>query len=420
MSSRAPYVVILPCLLLLAGCPDDDGKPIKQKPIATDMAKDQPVDQTTDDMTSDMVADQSLDQSADLADMAKDMVLDQSPDQSSSDMTDMTPDLVADMDDMTTDMPTTTLLRGVCDPRARYRPLTARDLGAAQSVASGAVVNGTRYTFSFLEGPVWVDSEGVLLWSDFNNNSRLAQDNNGPPTIIFSLKPGGRPQVASMQGLNRTNGLAVDQKDNIIAADHGVRGITQIDLSSSRSTILTDSFNGKKYNTTNDLVVSINGTIFFSDPAYPGPLDGRQRELRYEGVFRRDASGTVTLVDDTLRRPNGVTLSPDEKTLYVADAGAQTVYKVALDADLKPGQRTVFATGVGVDGMAVDCSGNVYFAVPNTGIVVYRPDGTRIGTIGNSDDATNIAFGGTDRLTLYITGRQTLKSVKLPIPGMPY
>lgn len=325
-----------------------------------------------------------------------------------------------DATDEAADLPVAGLLRGVCPPNTTYPALTAADLVRPQTLATSVQINGQAEDFSFLEGPVWLSESNQLLWSDFNNSSPLAQDNGGPPTRILSLVPGQEITVFSEAGVLRTNGLAVDPQGQLVVADHGRRAITRVDPATLAATVLTPDYMGSAYNSTNDLVVTDQGVIFFSDPAYGGPVDGRTTPLGFEGVFRIDAAGQVSLVSDALVRPNGVTVSPDGAWLYAADAGSRKIYRAPLDAQDTPGALVEFISGSNVDGFAVDCAGNIYGSAQGEGVVVWDSSGEKIGAVPMSSPSTNLAFGGADHKTLYITGYSTLLSLELPIPGMPY
>ena len=388
----------LPCLLALLTL---------HLACGSNNSNNSPSPDASPDTSSDVAADQPI---------AQDMP---------NDVADVSPDKVGEADetdetDEAPDVPPVTLLRGVCAADTPYPVLTREQLGSAQVIATGATIDGQDESFSFLEGPVWLEESGRLLWSDFNNESPLAQDNGGPPSRIFSLKPGGEVEIFTPGGQLRTNGMAVDQNGDLVVADHGRRAITRVNPDSLAESVLTADYMGESYNSTNDLVVTDRGVVFFSDPAYSGPVDGRPTPLDYEGVFRIDLNGQVSLVSEDLRRPNGVTVSPDGRWLYVADAGDRKIYRAPLNEQDVPGDLEVFIdTAQGIDGFAVDCGGNLYGSSLRGGVTVWDANGDEIGVIGNST-STNIAFGGPNRTTLYITGRSSLLSVELPIPGMPY
>jgi len=171
------------------------------------------------------------------------------------------------------------------------------------------------------------------------------------------------------------------------------------------------------------LTVRTDGTIYFTDPDYQ--LSGRTSETGIKGVYRYSTSKVVSVIDSQFNEPNGITLSPDETTLYVSDTGANKIRKFAVAADGSTSGKADFATMTSPDGGGIDCAGNLYWAsnaAPGK-IVVISPSGTQLGTIalGASDKPTNVAFGGADHKTLYIsTSPRKIYSVALNIPGFPY
>lgn len=293
--------------------------------------------------------------------------------------------------------------------------------GPAELVADSYGVEGR--AFDFLEGPVWLTDLGLLLFSDLVTSGSLAADELGPPTIIHALHAStGRLEVFSASGQVRSNGLAVDEMGRVVAATHDVRGVSRLDPQSAARAVLVDRFEGRRFNTTNDLVVASNGTIYFTDPAYNGQLDGRERELDKEGVYRWRPDGSLERLAHG-RRPNGITLSPDEGWLYFSERGARTFWRLSLHSDGSVGAPEVLMQGrdAAADGVTMDCAGNLYLAVPERGVVVFGPDGERIGRVSGASGVTNVAFGGEDHRTLYITERRALKQVRAwPIPGLPY
>jgi len=154
--------------------------------------------------------------------------------------------------------------------------------------------------------------------------------------------------------------------------------------------------------------------VYFTDPNWQ--LGSRTSETQAENFYRVSPSGDVTLIDGGVTKPNGVTLSPDERTLYM---GGQSggIQKFTLDAAGAPGPRSQFAPG-STDGMTVDCAGNVY--VTSRDVVVFGPDGNERVRITLGGSPSNVAFGGTQRRTLFITAGSSLYSIYLNVPGMPY
>ncbi|MBC8132854.1 MAG: SMP-30/gluconolactonase/LRE family protein [Deltaproteobacteria bacterium] len=257
--------------------------------------------------------------------------------------------------------------------------------------------------FRFTEGPAWFSSQRVLFFSNFRHGDATTTFNGD----IVRYVPGGACDVFIPN--TGSNGLAVGADGRIVAAVHLTQTVTAFDLASKQATVIVGDYMNKKLSSPNDVTVHSNGTIYFTDPAWEL---GARPELLPQAIYRRDPTGTVSLIE-VLSRPNGITLSPDEKRLYVSNVGSVRVYD--LDAAGTPSNGRSFVAA-GSDGMGVDCAGNLYLT--GNGVRIYTPLGQPIGTI-NSGSATNVAFGGEDRKILYITGGTQLKAVTLNIPGYP-
>jgi sugar lactone lactonase YvrE len=277
---------------------------------------------------------------------------------------------------------------------AGLNPLVGR--GDVEKVSGG---------FTFIEGPVWLAPRGVLLFSDIPADTiNLLQP---PNTITVFRTPTGR-----------SNGLGLDPQGRLVASEGDNRRVSRT-LADGTVVTVADRWQGKRLNSPNDNITRSDGTIYFTDPPYGLP-SGQPRELDFQGVFRVDPAGMVHLESTEFNRPNGVALSPDEKTLYVDDTADGLVRKFPVRPDGSLGASTIFvpSTGGGGDGMAVDDAGNVYVAT-DSGVKVYRPSGTSWGTIPLPEVPSNCTFGGADRKTLYITAKNSLYRVALRIPGLP-
>lgn len=289
---------------------------------------------------------------------------------------------------------------------------------------AGTLEDQSSRAFNFLEGPVWDAKRQRLYFTDMNNatpNKALSDDMSGPPSIIYALNPtDSTVSVLSPEGQLRSNGLAIDEQGRLVAAAHDQRQIAALDLDTMMRSALVADYQGKSFNTINDLVLSSANTVYFTDPAYNGQLDGRARDLEFEGVFMARQDGQAILIDDRINRPNGITISPDESWLYVASRGDNKVYRYPLDAQGNPGEREVFLEGPSPDGVAIDCAGNLYFALPGKGVDVFDAQGKSLGRMANTKNVTNVAFGGPEHRTLYITEQKALKAADMPIKGMPY
>jgi len=259
--------------------------------------------------------------------------------------------------------------------------------------------------FTFSEGPLWRDD--ALLFTDILANT--IHELTPPSTIGVFRSPSGQ-----------ANGLATDINGDLLAAEHLTRRVSRTD-SMGTVTTLVDTYMGDRFNSPNDIAVRSDGTIYFTDPAYglANPLD---RELPFNGLFRRTPAGVLTAewMGATSSGPNGVSLSPDETVLYMAETAAGTIqaWDVAVDGALS-NQRT-FATGLFIpDGTCVDTRGNLYVATWANNVTVFSPLGDRWGTIGIPRQATNCAFGGTGNLTMYVTAHEGLYSTSMAVPGIP-
>ena len=265
--------------------------------------------------------------------------------------------------------------------------------------------------FVFVEGPVWSDQLNALLFSEMDFN---ADGSNGPPSKIHLLTPDGKLFTYLEQ--SGSNGIAIDER-GLLAATHDNQAVSRFDLTTKARSVVVDSVLGKKFNSPNDLTISSTGHLYFTDPDYQ--LGKRAKETKITGVYWMKPDGSVALVDGKLDKPNGISLSPDERTLYVASADG-SVWAYAIEAG-KPGKRRRFAAVNGPDGMAVDCAGNLYVTSHGPGkIEVFEPGGKRIATIEVAPKTTNAAFGGPDRKTLYITAGTGVYSIQTAVPGYPY
>jgi gluconolactonase len=252
---------------------------------------------------------------------------------------------------------------------------------------------------------LWLASRGVLMFSDIPADT--INQLQPPATITVFRRPTGR-----------SNGLGLDPQGRLIASEGDNRRVSRT-LADGTVVAVADRWQGKRLNSPNDNVTRSDGTVYFTDPPYGLPA-GQARELDFQGVFRVDPSGTLHLESREFNRPNGVALSPDEKTLYVDDTADGLVRRFPVRPDGSLGASTIFvpSTGGGGDGMAVDDAGNVYVATDG-GVKVYRPSGAPWGTIRLPEVPSNCTFGGADRKTLYITAKTSLYRVALRIPGLP-
>lgn len=302
-----------------------------------------------------------------------------------------------------------------------------RELPMPPGVESGAK---PAVVLAFTEGPA-VDADGTVYFSDIMNNRILRRSPDG--TLSVFREPSGR-----------TNGNTFDREGRLLHCEGaefgpgGGRRITRTDLKTGKLEVLTDQFEGKRYNAPNDICVDGRGRIYFTDPMY---FDRTQMEMKQEGVYRIDTDGSVTriLEQPAVERPNGIAVTQDSRRLYVVDScptpgGNRKIWSFDLDDHGFPSnQRLVFdfAPGRGGDGMRLDVEGNLWIAagvlsarhenetadVPS-GIYCVTPQGNLLGRIPIREDVlTNLAFGGPDGKTLYVTAGKTLFTVRVPVAG---
>ena len=238
--------------------------------------------------------------------------------------------------------------------------------------------------FKFTEGPTWTDKG--LLFSDLGSDA---------------IHHGDRKVYRQPSG--KANGLAWDKQGRLIACEHENRRVS-ITHADGRIETLASHYEGKPFNSPNDLTLHSNGAIFFTDPGY----GGHKSELGYFGVYRLDKDGKVTLLHKDMKAPNGITLSQDERTLFVADSEDHFIMAFDLDASGQASNPRRFADCGGPDGIKVGRQGELWVADAD-GVLVYdTATGARVLTVPVPEQAANIAFGGKDGSTLYITARKGL------------
>lgn len=281
------------------------------------------------------------------------------------------------------------------------------------AVATQKVFTTDRGPDGNLEGPVWLN--GALYFSDFSYEGNL-----GFPSRIHRLANGSTTVFDANSG---SNGLAIDTNGYLYSANHKASGIVRHDPVSGIKTTIVGSYNGQPFNSPNDLAITPNGTIYFTDPDWQhDPLKPGQPGM---GVYRRAPNGTVTLID-YMNKPNGVILSPSGDALYVGNAdGVVRKYKIVGGVP-QPGVDFITNLKYGPDGMAMDCLGTLY-VTENGANVIYafsstRPSTplTRLGSIRIDENITNAAFGDADRRTLYITGKRSVWKYQMSVQGAPY
>jgi len=266
------------------------------------------------------------------------------------------------------------------------------------------------------EGPVYLPDEDALVWSDVRRNLVRRWTATEGVTDLY-------------QPSDFSNGHTLDHDGRVLACEHGLRRVSRYEPDGSRTTIV-DRYEGKRFNSPNDIVVASDGAIWFTDPPY-GILDDNEgykadSELGGCFVFRLDgATGELTIATDALEHPNGLAFSPDETTLYVSDTSISRVeggnhHIVAFD--VIDGRRlgssrifTVMEPGVS-DGLRIDREGNVWTSAGD-GIHVLDATGVELGRIILPEEASNCTFGGADGQRLFVTATSTLWAIRVGIRG---
>lgn len=271
--------------------------------------------------------------------------------------------------------------------------------------------------FIFTEGPAWDAVDGSLVFSDIKGNT------------IYRLKETGEISVVRRPS-GMSNGLAFDGGHRLIACEHAGRRLSLFSLHNPIGPIvpLAETYQGKRLNSPNDVVVASDRSIYFTDPIY-GLVKELQapeaRELPFQGVYRLSLSGELTLLVDDFAGPNGLAFSPDERRLYVNDTERQhiRVFDVNERGLLENGR--LFAEldvsrGEGVaDGLKVDAEGRVYCVGP-AGVWVFEQDGSVIGLLEVPEITSNLTWGGKDGRTLYITATSSVYRIPIGVPRAGY
>jgi len=297
----------------------------------------------------------------------------------------------------------------VLDPRFKYKIGNA----AIERIATG---------FRWAEGPVYVRDGGYLLWSDIPNNRIMRWSEDDGHLSVFRFPS------------NYSNGNTRDREGRLITCEHDARRVTRTEHDGT-ITVIMDSFNGKKLNAPNDVVVSADGAIWFTDPGFGilGNYEGHAAELELPPqVYRFDPkTGRATVVvPPGPGRPNGIALSPDEKKLYVIDSvvpppALSDIRVFDVNGD-KLSNGKVFASNFGAagvtDGMRCDVDGNVWCSMGSgqpaeDGVRCYAPNGDLIGKIHLPETCANLCFGGKKKNRLFMTASTSVYSVYVETVG---
>jgi gluconolactonase len=283
-----------------------------------------------------------------------------------------------------------------------------RDAGLSSLVPGDARLERLAGGFKFTEGPLWLP-DGPLLFQDIKaeRTYRLAVD--GTLAIV-------REQTGA------ANGQTFAHDGSIIFCEQNGRRVSRMNRDGTGVTVVVETFEGKRLNSPNDIVVRSDGTAFFTDPPYGAPPD---RPLDFQAVFALDLSGQLHKVADDFEKPNGLAFSPDERTLYVHDTGRYQIraFDIEPKAFAPSGPGRILATPDpeekgGPDGMKVDQAGRIYSAVAQ-GVWVYEPDGTLLGILGTPKRPSNLAWCGPEANVLAITMVDEVYRIRLNTTGCP-
>ena len=301
--------------------------------------------------------------------------------------------------------------------------------------AEARVERLTPDTFTWSEGPAWVAAGGYLLFSDVPEATMWKWSADRGLEVFMKPSSFGAGEDGAAPGPG-SNGLLLAPDGRLLVADHGSRSLFTVDLASGAQAQLATQVGGKRFNSPNDLALSRTrwpGTLFFTDPPYGlrGQDDSPQKELDVNGVYRLDPDGTVTLLDASLARPNGIALSPDERRLYVANSQKERpewlVWELDAAGGVADGPRLFFsaqeradAGAAGLpDGMAMDVHGNLWATGPG-GVLVIDPDGRLLGVVETGTAVANCAFGGAAGDELFLTSHRFLARVRTTTRGIEY
>ncbi len=278
--------------------------------------------------------------------------------------------------------------------------------------------------FEWSEGPLWLEKENMLIFSDIPVNTIFKWTREKGKEVY--LTPSGYTSTVKRGGETGSNGLILNHNRELILCQHGDRRIAKMNapLTAPKPDFITlaDSYNGKKFDSPNDAIMHSNGDIYFTDPPYglENNVDDVNKEAPYQGVYRLSADGKVTLLTDSLTRPNGIAFLPGEKQVIIANSDPKKphwyIYDLKEDGSLINGRLFHDATAVSKeqaglpDGLKIDRQGNIFATGPG-GVWIFNKEGKLLGKIRSSALTSNCALS--EDKTLYITADMYVLSVKL-------
>ena len=290
-------------------------------------------------------------------------------------------------------------------------------------ISSDAQIEVLGEGYNWSEGPLWIEKHQMLIWSDV------------PENTAYSWKPGGQAEVylkpsgySGDEELGGSNGLLLTPAGELLLCQHGDRRVAimdaPIDQPKSQFKTVIDNFDGKKLNSPNDAAYDKDGNLYFTDPPYglPGQDENPEKELDFNGVYRLSVDGELTLLDDQLKRPNGIAFNSDYTKCYVANSDRENaiwkVYDVDENGIFQNGRVFFDATSLvdddnpGLpDGLKVNNKG-IIFATGPGGVLIFTPDAEHLGTIRPGTATANCAFN-TDQSVLFMTANAYMTQISL-------
>ena len=302
------------------------------------------------------------------------------------------------------------------------------DNTALQSIDSNATIEVIAKGFNWAEGPLWIADKKLLLFSDVPEN-KIYQWKQDDTTSIY-LKNSGYTGSVPRKGETGSNGLTLDNNGRLLLCQSGNRQVVRmnatLDEPKANYTVLAAKYNGKKLNSPNDLICDSKNNIYFTDPTYglPGGDTDSERELNFEGVYKISNDGKLTLLIDSIPKPNGIALSADEKILYIASSDNNKprwyAYNLNEDGNLKDGHVLLDAAPLrekatvkqGPDGFKIDKNGNIFSAGPD-GINIISPQGKLLGLIKVYGRKTSNCSFDKAKDVLYVTAADEILKIAL-------
>jgi gluconolactonase len=291
-------------------------------------------------------------------------------------------------------------------------------------VPADAVFEKLATGFTFTEGPIWVP-DGYLLFSDPNENAIYRWSPEGQVSV-FKTNSGYTGLDIDMYKQPGSNGLTLDGEGRLTINEHGNRRVTRLEKNGVL-TVLAERYEGKRFNSPNDLVYKSDGSLYFTDPPFglPNFHQDPRKELPYSGIFRRSSDGRLQLLSSELKGPNGLAFSPDEKYLYVGnwDEKKKVVMRYDMRGDGTLANGRVFTDLTNepgedaIDGVKTDQASNVYVSGP-AGLWIFSSSGKALGRLHGPEHPHNFAWGDEDGRTLYLAARSSIYRVRLKIPGV--